>query len=152
MTLVEKINLLNSLVANLRDETALALSLQGLYTRAEELHLKDIPDRILQIRVYDFNYRFDFKALESVGTIHSRAEGIAVGGMNINPVPVPLKIAEKLNMEKSTPITYCFSGVWGQNASIAIDCVFPTITYNKINFKAIDSAPEQFIAPIEETE
>ena len=152
MTLVEKIDALKSLIDDLRAESALALSLQGLYTQAEDLHLKDIPDRILQIRVYDFNYKFDFKALESVGTIHSRAEGLPAGGMGIYPQAPALRTDVKLNMKQSTPITYCFSGVWGQPASIAIDCVFPTITYHKIDFKAIPATPEQFIAPPEEDE
>ena len=152
MTLVEKINLLKSLVDELRDDTALALTMQGLYTLKEDLHLKDIPDRILQIRVYDFNYRFDFKSLESVGKIHSRAEGIAAGGSGIEPQCFNFRYKQKFNMKTLTPITYCYSGVWGQNSSLATDCVFPNITYHKINFKAIPSAPEQFIAPPEEEE
>lgn len=152
MTLVEKINLLKSVIADLKDETALALTIQGLYTEAKNISLKDIPDLILQIRVYDFNYKFDFKALDSVGTIHSRNEGIATGGMKISPVPFNFRIADRMDFKTLTTITPRLSGVYGQDSSISVNCVFPTITYHKIDFKAVDSVPEKFIAPSEENE
>ena len=152
MTLVEKIDLLKSLISDLKEETALALTIQGLYTEPENISLKDIPDRILQIRVYDFNYKFDFKALDSVGTIHSRNEGTATGGMRIHPVPFSLRVAQKLNFKTDTPIVDAISGVYGQTSTISVNCVFPTITNHKLDFKVVDSVPDQFIPPNEETE
>ena len=149
-TLSQKLSTIKTMLEELRVDAALALTVQGRRTEPDSYTLNELPELISQIRVYDFNYRFDFKALDSVGTIHSRAEGIAAGNSGITPECFNFKLLEKINMKTPTPITYCFSGVWGQNASIAIDCVFPNITYHKLNFKAITSAPEQFIAPPEE--
>ncbi len=114
--------------------------------------MKDIPDLILQIRVYDFNYKFDFKALDSVGTIHTRATGNSCGGMPIYPIPFELKIAEPVNLKIPTPVVPREAGVFGQNASIVTNCVFPNITTAPINFKAITSEPDQFVAPDGEDE
>lgn len=152
MTLYEKVQLLQSLIEELKTDTALALTIQGLYTEAENIKLKDIPDLILQIRVYDFNYKFDFKALDSVGTIHTRASGISCGGMPIYPIPFELKIIEPVNLKIPTPVVPREAGVFGQNASIVTNCVFPNITTVPINFKAIASEPDQFIAPDGEDE
>jgi hypothetical protein len=138
MTLSEKMNLLNSLINDLRRDTALALTVQGVYTEFDNLHLKDIPDLIAKIRVYDFNYKFDFKALESVGVIHSRAEGVSTGGMSIDPQPFVLKSIIRFDMNTETPITYCYSGVYGQNSSITTNCTFPNISHYKIKFDTLD--------------
>lgn len=161
MTLVEKVDLLKSLISDLKEETALALTIQGLYTEPENISLKDIPDRILKIRVYDFNYKFDFKALDSVGTIHSRQEGMASGGMDINPVFPEFKVIDEFDMRTYTPIVKRNAGVWGQESSITMNCVFPEITTQKLDFVTISFNPENWeerfvilpepLLPIQET-
>lgn len=162
MTLHEKIQLLESLLVSLKEESALALTLQGLYTEPDKIKVKDIPDRILQIRVYDFNYKFDFKALDSVGTIHSRFEGTATGGMPINPVFPEFKVLDKIDMRTVTPIFKSLSGVYGQNSSIVVNCVFPTIETQKQDFNTVSIMPENWeerfvvlpeplLKPVEET-
>lgn len=144
MTLHDKIQLLESLLSSLKEESALALTLQGLYTEPAQIKIKDIPDLILKIRVYDFNYKFDFKALDSVGTIHSRQEGIASGGMDINPVFPEFKVVDEFDMRTYTPIVKRNVGVYGQESSITMNCVFSEITTQKQDFVTVSFIPENW--------
>lgn len=144
MTLHDKVQLLESLLSSLKEDSALALTLQGLYTESDKIKIKDIPDLILKIRVYDFNYKFDFKALDSVGTIHSRQEGMASGGMDINPVFSEFEVMDEFDMRTYTPIVKRNAGVWGRESSITTNCVFPEITTQKLDFVTISFNPENW--------
>lgn len=154
MTLIEKIDLLNEVLADLKYKSALALTVQGLYTEASDIKLKDIPDLISKIRVYDFNYKFDFKALNSVGTLKVRNEGTSGGNMGISPLPLDLHVPSRISMKVATEIKYPEKGVFGRDSVISgIRCIAPTISFNKLDFSNISTEPTTFVAlPEEETE
>ena len=152
MTLVNKINLLKTVLNNLKEDSALALTIQGLYTEAANIKVADIPNLILQIRAHDFNYKFDFKALDSVGSIHVRNEGTTAGGMQIAPVPFDFVVPTRMDLNVDGTIQLvATNGVYGRDlANIGFSIEFPTITHKKLDFKSVSVEPEQFIAPSEE--
>lgn len=154
MTLLEKNDLLNEVLADLKYKSALALTVQGLYTEASNIKLKDIPDLIGMIRVYDFNYKFDFKSLDSVGTLKVRNEGTSGGEMNITPTFPNLHDTIRMSVKVTTEIRYPEKGVFGRDSVISgIRCIAPTISFNKLDFSNISTEPTTFVAlPEEESE
>ena len=140
MTLVEKITLLEQVLERLKDETAEALTIQGLYREPEDFIIKDIPQLIRLIKTEDFQFRFNFKDMDSVGRIHARRTGEATGGLFFNPQPPPLVPGYPIDFTTRYTIAYptgkaCGWYIGGLQTNPEFNFV-PPITFN---FKAMKS-------------
>ena len=152
MTLVEKINLLEQVLGRLKNETAEALTIQGLYREPEDFMIKDIPQLIRLIKTEDFQFRFNFKDMDSVGRIHARKTGEASGGLFFNPRPPAFIPGYQIDFSTfETPISYptgkaCGCHVGGFQSNSKFDFIQPI----SFNFKGIKSMEQRLdFIPVE---
>lgn len=151
MTLVEKINLLKSVIDELKDKTALALTIQGLYREPEDFTVREIPDLIRLIKTEDFQFRFNFKDMDSVGRIRARKTGESVGGLTFNPHPADFIVLDAINLKANYTITVpvgkaCGWHVGGMNTYGTMD----DISVHLFNFKELESMSQQLdFIPVE---
>ena len=151
MTLVEKFDLLQKLLKELHVKSAEAFTIQGLYREPKDFIIKDIPNLIRLIRTEDFQFRFDFKSLDSVGTIRARLEGEPSGYSGIEPSPFAYvfptlnnKIILDFNVG-AQHVTLPNFGAWGTpTVTFATDPRIFEIHVPKMEFH-IESIPDSFI-------
>ena len=152
MTLSEKMQLLQELLQELHVESAKAFTIQGLYREPEDFIIKDIPDLIRLIKTEDFQFRFDFKSLDSVGKIRARLDGEPAGDSGIEPIPFDYvfptldnKIVVGLNVGAQY-VTRPNFGAWGMpTVTIATDPHIFEIHIPKMEFHFVETAPDSFI-------
>ena len=151
MTLIEKLNLLKDLLANLKEDTASALTIQGLYREPEDFIISEIPDLIRLIKTEDFQFRFNFKDMDSVGRIHARRTGEAAGGLFFNPQPVEIIVLDKLDFKAVYTIECPLDKACGWHVGgLVTNGSMTDLTIHMFDFKGLESMSQQLdFIPIE---
>lgn len=146
MTLSEKMQLLQSFLEDLHVESAKAFTIQGLYREPEDFIIKDIPDLIRLIKTEDFQFRFDFKSLDSVGRIKSASLGRSIGGINISIPAFDIEVCYTDLSVGPQPIFKPESGVWGMpDNNLPTNSQMTNQSFIEIDFSNIGSLPDTLI-------
>lgn len=151
MTLVEKLNLLQELLANLKEDTASAFTIQGLYREPEDFTIREIPDLIRLIKTEDFQFRFNFKDMDSVGRIRARKTGEAVGGLFINPRPAEFIVLDTFDFKTGYTISRPQGKSCGWHVGgLVTEGSLADPTIYTFNFKGLESMAQQLdFIPVE---
>src|SRR5574344_1291076 len=152
MTLHEKLALIESTLHDIHIDTASALTIQGVYREPEDFMLQELGTLIRLIKTEDFQFRFDFKSLDSVGKIHARLEGISSGNSGISPIKYD---HWWFTMDMSIPETkvkYPAHGCYGMpDQDIGITSSMEDIELHIFNFKELDSISANLVPMPEES-